>query len=195
MTDFTDRYATLTDPLAAYDTVVEAVGRLVAAVSPDQLDDRTPCSSWSVRELANHLVETLNRYGALAARGVTPGEQRVYDDPVTAFPAVAATTRAAFAAPGYLDTVAPTPIGPQPGRSVVQHVVSELTVHGWDLAGATGQAVDIPTDIVEAVLRAWQALFADWDRAQMSGNFAPEQPAPANGTALDRLAAYLGRSV
>jgi uncharacterized protein (TIGR03086 family) len=196
VTDFIDRYATLTDPLAAYDAVVEAVGRLVDAVSPDQWDDATPCSTWSVLDLLNHLVETLEVYGALA-RGVepAPGEQHVYGDPATAFPAAAATTRAAFAAPGYLDTVAPTPIGPQPGRAVVQHVVSELTVHGWDLARGTGRALELPPDIPETVLRGWQAFFGTWDRAQMSGNFAEERPVPADATALDRLAAYLGRSV
>jgi len=123
-----------------------------------------------------------------------PGEERRYDDPTAAFLAVAARTRTAFAAPGYLDTVADTPIGRQPGRTVVQHVVNELIAHGWDLARGTGQDTDFVPHIATEVLASWRAFFAEWDRAA-NPNFTAERVAPGGASSADRVAAYLGRVV
>lgn len=193
--DFVARYVTLSDPLAAYDAVVAAVGELVAHTSIDQYADPTPCDDWTVHRMVDHLVETIEIYGDLA-QGVMPqeGEERRYDDPAAAFLVIAARSRAAFAVPGYLDTVAETPIGPQPGRVVVQHVVNELVTHGWDLARATGQDSDLVPPVAEAVLASWQAFLGGADRAELV-NFEAERPAPAGASAADRVAAYLGRSV
>lgn len=194
MSDFAERYVTLDDPLRAYDDVVEAVRLLADRTSPDQYAAPTPCADWTVSDILNHLVETLDRYGSLA-RGVPPveGEVCVYDNPVEMFPAMAASTRAAFAAPGYLDEVAPTPIGLQPGRSVVQHVVNELIVHGWDLAQGTGQGSDIAPAWAGPALRSWEVFFAEYPRENLTFNFAPEQLPPSGATPADRVAAYLGR--
>jgi uncharacterized protein (TIGR03086 family) len=195
VTDFVDRYATLADPIAAYDEVVVTVGGLVERTSVDQFRLPTPCDGWTVRKILDHLVEVVDMYGDLA-RGVMPqeGEERHYDDPVAAFPVMAGRTRSAFAAPGYLDTVADTPIGAQPGRAVVQHVVNELVTHGWDLARATGQGTNLVPRIATAVLASWQAFLGRWDRAD-NPNFAAERLAPAGATPADRVAAYLGRAV
>jgi uncharacterized protein (TIGR03086 family) len=193
--DFVVRYVTLSDPLAAYDAVVAAVGELVAKTSIDQYAAPTPCDDWTVHKIVDHLVETMDVYGDLA-RGIMPqeGEERRYDDPAAAYATIAAKTRAAFASPGYLDAVADTPIGPQPGRVVVQHVVNELVTHGWDLARGTGQDCDLVPPIAEAVLASWRAFLGGVDRAEMI-NFEAERTAPAGATAADRVAAYLGRSV
>lgn len=195
MSDFVARYVTLADPLAAYDEVVAAVEKVVARTSVDHFALPTPCEGWTVHKILDHLVETMDMYGDLA-RGVLPieGEERRYDDPVAAFPVMAARTRAAFAAPEFLDTIADTPIGPQPGRAVVQHVVNELTTHGWDLARATGRSTDLVPHIATDVLSSWQAFLGTWDRTG-NPNFAAERAAPDGATAADRVAAYLGRAV
>jgi uncharacterized protein (TIGR03086 family) len=196
MTDFVASYVTLDDPLRAYDDVTEAVRQVVARTVPEQFIRPTPCAEWTVLDILNHLVETLDRYGALA-RGVQPveGEVITYEDPVGMYAAMAASTRAAFAAPGYLDTVAHTPIGPQPGRVPVQHVVNELIVHGWDLARGTGQPTDIAPGWADASLRSWAAFFAAYPREHIPFNFDPERVAAMDASAADRLAAYLGRAV
>src|SRR5437899_2606806 len=40
----------------------------------------------------------------------------------------------AFSEPGVLDETFPTPIGVAPGNAVVHLRITELLVHGWDLA-------------------------------------------------------------
>lgn len=196
MSDFADRYVTVDDPLRAFDDVVEAVRLLVEKTPGDRLDAPTPCSDWPVRVVLDHLVETLDTYGALA-RGVQPTEGGLssYDDPAGMFPAMAASTRAAFAVPGYLETVAPTPIGDQPGKAVVQHVINELVVHGWDLGRGSGQGGDVAPAYAGAVLRSWQAFFAEFPREQLAFNFGPPNPAWETATGTDKVAAYMGRTL
>lgn len=196
MADFADTYVTEPDPMAAYDRVVENVGTLIASVKPEQMDDPTPCGDWDVRRLVAHLADTTDIYATLATTGDMPEEIPTYEDPVAAFPIQAARTREAFSAPGYLDEVRPTPIGPQPGKVAVQHVVNELLAHGWDLAKAIGASTDLVPDIARRSLESWKAFFDAYPRAMMEANFDGErETTAAEGTDADRVAGYLGRGV
>lgn len=186
-----DGYLTLDEPLAAYDRITAEVGALACTVTPQQMGDPTPCDGWTVRRLLRHLAFINDRYATLAEGAPIPEDEPDYTDPVAAFAGHAARARAAFGRPGYLTEVAPTPIGPQPGAVTVQHVVNELTTHGWDLARALGTSTDVAPDLARRVLASWRA-FLD-GRPRDGGPFGAERPAPAGATEADRLAAYLGR--
>jgi uncharacterized protein (TIGR03086 family) len=71
--------------------------------------------------------------------------------------------------------------------------ITEVLVHGWDLARATGQPATFPDDLAEQELAFSRAKLADIpsDRSP----FAPPQPVAEDAPAIDRLAACLGRSV
>ena len=69
---------------------------------------------------------------------------------------------------------------------------AELLVHGWDLARATGQRLDVPDSMAQQALAGAKARMRP--EARQSA-FGPEQPAPADAPALDQLAAFLGRQV
>ncbi|GAA1380521.1 TIGR03086 family metal-binding protein [Catellatospora chokoriensis] len=186
-----DGYLTLDDPLAAYDTITAEVGALAGTVTARRMDDPTPCAGWTVRRLLCHLAFVGDRYATLAEGAPPPEDEPDYPDPVAAFGEHAARARAAFGRPGYLTEVAPTPIGPQPGAVTVQHVVNELTVHGWDLARALGVSTDLSPELAARVLTSWRSFLEGLPRD--GGPFGPERAAPAGATEADRLAAYLGR--
>ncbi|MEU8004723.1 TIGR03086 family metal-binding protein [Catellatospora sp. NPDC049111] len=186
-----DGYLTLDDPLAAYDTITAEVATLARTVTPQRLGGATPCEGWTVRRLLCHLAFINDRYATLAEGAPIPEDEPGYADPVAAFGEHAARARAAFGRPGYLTEVAPTPIGPQPGAVTVQHVVNELTTHGWDLARALGTSTDVAPGLAPRVLASWRSFL---DGLPRDGEpFGPERPAPASATEADRLAAYLGR--
>ncbi|MEV0460749.1 TIGR03086 family metal-binding protein [Catellatospora methionotrophica] len=187
-----DGYLTLDDPTAAYDTIVDEVGGLMATVTPQRMDDPTPCADWTVRQLLRHLAFINDRYATLAEGGPLLEEHPDYADPVAAFGEHAVRARAAFRRPGYLTEVGPTPIGPQPGEVTVQHVVNELTTHGWDLARALGADTDLVPDLARRVRASWASYLDGQPRD--GGPFGPELPAPAGATEAERLAAYLGRA-
>jgi uncharacterized protein (TIGR03086 family) len=66
-------------------------------------------------------------------------------------------------------------------------------VHGWDLATATGQAYDPPTELVEEVDGFARQAIADPMRD--GDTFAAAVEPPADATAMERLAAFTGRTV
>ncbi|WP_327001911.1 TIGR03086 family metal-binding protein [Dactylosporangium sp. NBC_01737] len=172
--------------------VLAEVQRLVAGVDPGRFGDPTPCAGWDVRALLNHLV-----WENLLWTGLADGAPRadfaadhLGGDHVAAFRTAAAATLAAFRRPGMLRQR----YGDAPGWRLVEQVVIEMLVHGWDLATATGQPTDLAPDVAAATLPAVQAIYGALPRTA-GGSFAPEQPVPAGATAADRLAAYLGRRI
>ncbi|RBQ20882.1 TIGR03086 family protein [Spongiactinospora rosea] len=176
--------------LEACARVLDEVGALVAAVTPAQMGDPTPCADWNVRDLLNHLT-----YENLMWTGLAQGVPRadfdadhLGDDHVGAFRAAAAGTLAAFGRPGMLTER----YGPAPGWRLVEQVLIEMLVHGWDLARATGAPTDLAPDVAEAMLPAVRAIYGDLPRTP-GGSFAPAQTPLPGATPADRLATYLGR--
>ncbi|MFD8542610.1 TIGR03086 family metal-binding protein [Streptomyces sp. NPDC059649] len=171
---------------------LQAVGALVCAVDPSLLDRPTPCAGWDVRALLDHLVWE-NLMWASLAEGTPRSDgssDHLGDDHIEAFRAAAKGTLTAFRRPGMLDQR----YGPAPGRRLVEQLVMEMLVHGWDLAKAIGQPRDLVPDIAASALPVAQEIYAGLPRT-VGGSFAPPQPVPQNATALDRLAAHLGRTV
>lgn len=182
---------------------LEATGALIAAIQNDQWSNATPCSEWNVRTLVNHLVFG-NRMFAGILRGEPPpplGDlPRLRDidqlghDPVGAYHEAGAELQAAFSQPAVLERTFQAPIGLVPGAVLLHLRITELLVHGWDLAHATGQPARLPDDLAEEEL-----AFARSPRAPdvpRSGHpFGPAQSIPDDAAAIDRLAAYLGRPI
>ncbi|MFF3015666.1 TIGR03086 family metal-binding protein [Streptomyces sp. NPDC057939] len=179
--------------LDAFTQVQDMVGTLVRATLPAHFDLPTPCDDWTVRDLLNHLVWENMIWGGLA-HGTPPTEghtrDHLGDDHVVAFETAAASTRDAFLRPGMLDRS----FGPAPGRRVVEQLLVELLVHGWDLAAALGLDRDLETDVARAALPVVREIHGDLPRTA-GGSFDPAQPVPEHAPALDHVAAFLGRRI
>ncbi|MEV7510276.1 TIGR03086 family metal-binding protein [Streptomyces sp. NPDC090085] len=191
-------YADDADPwpggvLDAFAHVQNTVGSLVRATLPAHFDLPTPCDDWTVRDLLDHLVWENIIWGGLAEDAPpTEGhtEDHLGDDHVAAFETAAASAREAFLRPGMLDRS----FGPAPGRRVVEQLLVELLVHGWDLAAALGLDRDLEADVARAALPVVRAIHGDLPRT-VGGSFDPARPAPEQAPALDHVAAFLGRRI
>ncbi len=174
-----------------------AVEPLIDAVTPAQLDSPTPLPGWTVRTLIQHLAEVNAEFAGIA-RGEPAPEEGVdptkagNGNPIAAFHQAARVAQAVFSRPGMPERTYRFPWGEEPGAKIVQHVIDELLIHGWDLARATGQSPPFPDDLVEQSFESWQSWFAEWPRSA-GNNFGPEQPAPPDAQPIGRLAAFLGR--
>jgi uncharacterized protein (TIGR03086 family) len=182
--------------LDAFTRVIAEIEALVAAVEPSQLTLPTPCHEFQVRGLINHLIFENLAHAALADGTPIPEPDRstdyVRDDHVASYRDAAQAVRAAFSRPGMVTQE----YGPlkAPGSMLVQQLVIELLVHGWDLARATGQDPNLAPEVAEETLVVVRSWYRDQPRGP--GNaFDPEQPAPDTASPADRLAAYLGRTV
>ncbi|MER6133711.1 TIGR03086 family metal-binding protein [Streptomyces sp. NPDC001815] len=178
--------------LHACEEALDAVEMLVSAVRRDQFDRPTPCADWDVRTLLNHIV-----WENLLWAGLADGTPRsdftadhLGDDHLAAFRTASRAARSAFSRPGMLEQR----YGPAPGRRLVEQLVIEMLVHGWDLARAVGHPSGIPQHLAEVALPVVREAYGELPRTA-AGSFAPQQPVPDSAGALDRLAAYLGRTV
>jgi uncharacterized protein (TIGR03086 family) len=179
------------DTVAAYEQARTATDRVVAGVRPDQMDNTTPCEGWDVRTLLGHLVGVL---GTLNERigGSDPVGGEHPDDKLQAAYVIAADGLHAVIRPaGVLDRSYATPMGELPGGLLAECGVMDLTLHGWDLATATGQDYRIEDSLATHVLSFSEGFVSD----QMRGHaFGAAIETPPDATAGERLLAFLGRS-
>jgi uncharacterized protein (TIGR03086 family) len=186
-------------PVDRLATALEGTERLVAAVRDEQWAAPTPCAEWDVRALVGHLVGGNRMFArildgeALADARPAQGTDVLGNDPVAAYQSAADLVVAAFGRPGVLDQVVAVPFGSVPGIVALHLRITEVLVHGWDLARATGQEARFPDDLVEQELEFSRGALPKVPPARSP--FAPPQPAPDDAPPIDRLAACLGRHV
>ena len=182
-----------TQPL---EQAIASTRQVLAGVSAEQLDEPTPCASWAVRDLINHIVGGQRFFGS-ALKGEQPAGEvdDASGDFVAAFDQIAADTLAAFGADGALDQQYTLPFGEMPGFAFMGLATTDTFVHGWDLAKATGQSTDLAPDLAASLLEQSKASIQDAFRGPEGAPFGPETEAPADASNADRLAAFLGRTV
>ncbi len=176
------------DQLAA---VLGQTGELVAGVTAPQWNADTPCAGWDVRALVEHVVAG-NLLFAAALRGDQP-QPTSHDDLGSAFAQSAAELLAAFRTPDALQRVVHVPFGAVPGEVALHLRITELLVHGWDIAAATGQVITFDEEVAKQELEFSRGAIGAIPPDRRP--FGPPQPAPENAAATDTLAALLGRSV
>jgi uncharacterized protein (TIGR03086 family) len=176
------------DPITQLEQLGPHLAGVVAGITPDQLDNPTPCTDYTVRGVLEHMLSGATAFAA-AYRGEAPMDPDL-SDPLGDFGAVLTDLVAAITAPGALDQTVAAPFGEVPGETFARFVVLDGLVHGWDMATATGQPYAPPDNLVAAAdAFAHQAI----DPLRDGQTFAvATEPAPG-AAPIVRLAAYTGR--
>ena len=183
-----------TQPL---ETAIASTRSVLANVSGDQLSAPTPCASWDVSGLINHIVGG-TAFFAAGVRGEPPAADETdfaAGDFVAAYDEASAGLIAAFQADGALEKMLTLPFGQMPGAAFMGLATTDTFTHGWDLAKATGQSTDLAPELAAQLLQQSKAAIQDGFRGPEGAPFGPEQSAPEGATAADELAAFLGREV
>jgi uncharacterized protein (TIGR03086 family) len=185
------------DPLGLFERALEVTGHVVAAVAPDEWALPTPCERWEARELTNHLVGGLHMFAtALAGGDGSPDHDTDWlgADPAAAYAAAAPVALAAWRGPVALDHVLRISLGPIPGRMAIVIHLTEVVVHGADLAVATGHEELLDQQPCQALLDVMHGM-GGIDTFRMPDVFGPQRTAPASASAHQRLLAYVGRQL
>jgi uncharacterized protein (TIGR03086 family) len=183
-----------------FEQAVDVTKGVLANVTPDQLDDPTPCASWQVRDLVNHLVGG-SYFFAAATKGesIDAGGGAPPDfasgDFRAAYDEGSKQAIAAFAEPGALERIVKVPFGEFPGVAWMGLATTDTFTHAWDLAKATGQSTDLAPQLAEQLLGMARQAISDDIRGDEPMPFGAERPCPDGASAADHLAAFLGRTV
>jgi uncharacterized protein (TIGR03086 family) len=172
---------------------------VLAGVKADQLGDPTPCASWDVRALMNHLVGGTFFFAAATNTGEAPSGGADTDfaggDFRAAYDDGTAQAVAAFGAPGAQEKILKLPFGEFPGAAFMGIATLDTFTHAWDLAKATGQSTDLDPELAAQLLDAAKGTIADGFRGDEPMPFGAARSAPSGASAADELAAFLGRTV
>jgi uncharacterized protein (TIGR03086 family) len=186
------------DPIDLLSRALGQTGAIIARLRPDQAGLPTPCSSWDVRALVNHVVLDVQHFTVSASEGVW--EERdadvIGEDWAGAYGEAAAALVAAWQREGVLDRTIQLPFGKVPADWSVTQQIADVVVHGWDIAKATGQSTDLDPELGRLALEwARQNLRPEFRGDEGSGRvFGAEVPVPDGAPLHDRLAGFFGRN-
>lgn len=176
---------------------------LVRSVQPDQLQLPTPCTTWDVRALLNHLC-VVAQFCARVARGerTDPEYETDFlgDDPARAYQRWRDEMLEACSDPDLPSRSVFMVENEMPGAVVLALALMDTVVHRWDLARALGAEPRIDPEIASFVLEQVRPWVGDELRAsapnQTTGSIpiGPVVEVPDDAPRVDKLVAFLGRT-
>jgi uncharacterized protein (TIGR03086 family) len=186
----------MNDVIERIDRALTATAAIVGGIGAAQLAAPSPCPGWDVRDELNHLVGGMRVFAAEltgTAAGADHDADWLGDDPHAAFDRAAGLDRAAWRRPDALQGTVRLGFGEVPAPMAALIHLTEVLVHGVDLAVATGQDALADDSACDHLLTVMQGM--DFGAFRRPGMFGPERPAPAGAPAHRRLLAFLGRDL
>jgi len=178
-----------------YRRALERFGQHVRKVRDDQWHGPTPCTEWDVRVLVNHLVsENLWMPPLLDGKRIADVGGRLDgdllgEDPKSAWDQSARESGAAVrSAP--LDGTVHVSYGDVTAEHYISEVMTDLAIHGWDLARAIGADEAIDPEIVDLL---YGELKPKEDELKSGGLFGPKVEPPPGADKQTQLLAVFGR--
>jgi uncharacterized protein (TIGR03086 family) len=166
-------------------------------LTDEQLAGPTPCAKLSLRDLVGHVGGLALAFTAAARKefgpltDTPPVEGATLDeDWRTAYPQRLAELAAAWREPASWEGM--TRAGGVDFPAEVGGIVAltEVVIHGWDIAAATGQDYDVDSATLQAVL---PHVTATAEQGPVEGLFGPAMPVADDAPMLDRVIALSGR--
>jgi len=167
----------------------------VDAIEPEQWEDEA-LPEWTVADLVAHLVTEMLWVPPLVA-GEPYAEGRFPDattdllgeDPMVGWESAADAALSAFAEDDALVRTVHLERGPTPASQYILELISDLTVHSWDLARAIDGDTELDGELVTASLLIGEAIPEDG----VPDLYDPPLDISASASPQQRLLARFGR--
>jgi uncharacterized protein (TIGR03086 family) len=177
----------------------ERMTELLARLAADQLAGPTPCAEYAVRDLLDHVDSVSAGFAALARKDAaeqTDGELRsIVADPGDHWrDTVTKHVRSlgeAWDDPAAWQGTTDTGGLELPNELWGKIALTEMVVHGWDLAQATGQPFELPETTLRACYDHVAAFVPD---APVASLWGPAAEVPVEAPLIDRIVGVTGRS-
>jgi len=174
-------------PADRHRAVAGEFARLVEQTS--DWDAPAPVAGWTARDVVDHLVGWFG--GFLSAGGVQlPTGPSAAHDPVAAWRHHADAVQGLLEERGEEEFTHPH-VGPHPlARATDQFYTSDVFMHSWDLARATGQEPRLDEDFAGQLFAGTQPIEA---MLRDSGQYGPAVPVADDAPVVERLMGFVGR--
>ena len=181
------------DPITALERTDRVVTDLISQLTPEHRHVATPCAEWDMHDLIAHMCGGGHMIaGALEGQAPPdPVPDFLADGPATGWAETVAHLRDA-ATPEALAATHQLPFGEYPGAAAVSVIAADHLVHAWDMAQAADLPFEIDADLAEWALATWQQVVPADGRS--GPGFGEVVPVPDDASAIDRMAAYTGRT-
>jgi len=155
-------------------------------------DVPAPVPGWTARDVVRHLVEWLPPFLAGGSSARLPAGPSVGDDPAGAWHAHVEAVQALLDDPATAGLTLSNPhIGQLPlDRAIDQFYTTDVFMHTWDLARATGQDDRLDPDFCATLLSGMEPLE---DVIRSSGQYGPRVPVKDDADAQAKLLGFIGR--
>jgi uncharacterized protein (TIGR03086 family) len=177
------------------------LARLLDGITDDQLTAPTPCEKYVLGDLIDHVGGLCVAFAAAAAKDLGEKTSRAPSGDAgrlgggwrASIPWQLTALAAAWRDPAAWAGM--TQVGgiDLPAEVAATVALNELTVHGWDIARASGQPFDGDPAAVEAAIQFAAAMSAPDQQAGRAAIFGPVVDVPADATLLNRLIGLSGR--
>ena len=152
----------------------------------------SPVKEWTARDVVAHLIDWFPGFLSMGSDVQLPAGPAVCDDPAGAWRVRAEAVQQILDDPATDDRIFHSRMFddlPLAG-AIDQFYTTDIFMHGWDLARASGQD-DTLDEATCAEMLAGMEQMAPVIRA--SGQFGDQQPVADDASAQERLIAFIGR--
>ncbi len=166
----------------------------VDGVGPDGWDADAPCEGWVARDVVRHLVEWVPWWVGEGTDHSVTVTADVDEDPAAAWAQLRDQIQAMLDRPeAESETFDSEMFGGEMSLGVAteRFVTSDLLVHTWDLARATGQDEAIDVDFAAGM---YEGMLPIDDMLRQSGHFGPRVEVPDDADPVTKLIAFTGRT-
>jgi uncharacterized protein (TIGR03086 family) len=174
------------DIIDRYEEAATGFTARLNAVTDDQWTNPTPCTDWDVRQLVDHVLAIQRQIPE--GLGVPVADDGA--DRQATWKAVRDATRTALREPGVLERTMQGVGGEVPVEMALIPRLSDLHVHTWDLARATGGDERLSPEVAAIVL---ERLKPNDEALRKSGSFGPKVDPPPGADVQVELLCFLGR--
>jgi uncharacterized protein (TIGR03086 family) len=172
--------------------IAAAFTTTVDGVAAEFWDAPAPVDGWVARDVVRHLVEWFPAF--LDGAGITlPAGPSVDDDPAGAWKVQTDAVQALLDDPGTAEREHDFPhIGRMSFEQATDMIyISDVFMHRWDLARATGQDETLDPDKCAVML---EGMLPMDDMLRESGQYGPRVDVPDDADVQTKLLAFIGRN-
>lgn len=155
-------------------------------------DAPAPVDGWRARDVVGHLVEWFPSFLASATGLELDRGPSVEDDPVAAWQVHCSAVQRLLDGPDAVMPFDHPYVGAMPLPAAVDRFyTTDVFLHTWDLARATGQDATLDADTCAELLAGMEPIEGVM---RESGQYGPRVPVPDDADVQTRLLGFIGRN-